>query len=1475
MRNHLLLALSCFFFLLGRSNAESRGRPCTKNDDCELSNSICVENLCINKFYRDGCLKSYVPNWTKIRVCNSDDPPEAEDMGFCRQSKFDYMEIRALAQDWETSWFSTWILQILLSEILDVPVSVETGGPNMNADFYGRNLHIDSGIFEPNFLELDSGAQNIDCRKVKNSDPENYESCAQIILETWNSNELSIQPDIENPRDLGALGAVQWFVPRFTAEKDPSLLSYIGLSGEDKRRKLAETFKRPTSWTSYCQEVSGNNCTIDDGVATRAPLNEEEGTRFFSEGLYIGHFRATDENDCDRFPNTCTGHFADFPCDWTSNFRQQAYHLGIPLKSSGSGPKGYKYGDLAQIWAAANATKSDVMMLWWHPDSLYEQYIETDAEFTRVVLPPPTQECVDNRADYASLCGTNEMAKVGTAKGACDTYAQSLKKLIASTLRDATFDSATPEALWSPAYDVISNFQISSLQYGEIFQNRFQLGGGDVWNLDNSRDATCRWVVDNLDYIESFIPDTYPRVLREETDQGNLFLGFGVGLASLAIVLVLIALGVTCVRRDTKAMYIIQPQILLTLLFGLLLVAAGALVLSLNPTDATCVTTMWLTDIGNVFVLTPMAMRVYTINKAAGSGKRMQRVRIPAKAFYRVLGCFLWCIVLFLSAWTVLDAPDETLHFDLTNEKTADDEIIVYFSDWCSSNSNLWALVSLLWKAMILLPAIVVTGVTSRVDDINGTRGLGFTLIVRSFFLVVQASILATIDGERGSASMAYISYILSADTIATTLLFVVPKFMTDNEIIQDEIPPDLFLNTTVMIADIYGFTAWTSVREPVQVFKFLETLYERFDSIADRHGIFKVDTTGEHYVAASGLPEARADHAIVMARFGSECLKTMESITKQLEMKFGPGTGDLTLRIGMHSGPVTGGFMRGKKGTFQLFGDTVTTAGLIHTCGQSNRIHMSESMAHLLIDGGKRKWVQRCETKIQTVEKGELQTFWLIRKGQLGMAEGAMETRSNADTNTSVEELLGLETSEFEASGHLDSQQRWIAWNTETLGQILKKVGALHQHLQKRSSIIPRATRATEDGSDKFDMPLEEVQEIIELPAFDKEATKKLRDYGNKMDLPLEVVEQLREYVTHVAGMYENNPFHNFAHASYVVMAVSKYMARIFAASEIDVGHDEDRYLSKTHAAIHDHTYGITSDPLTQFACLFAALIHDVDHPGVTNAVLMKENQRLATIYKNRSVAEQNSFDMAWDLFMDRRFDAFRGFLCGTESRLRRFRQLVINCVMATDLGDKELKELRNGRWNKAFLESSERTTSENISSSFEISEADTESSQEKNEKKGAEDRRVGTNRKATIVIEHLIQAADVAHTCQHWTVYRKWNERLFQECYEAYHHGRVDKNPADNWYQGEIGFFDFYIIPLSEKLRDCGVFGQTSDENLNYAKSNRALWVQNGEAIVEEMLAKYKQKSLSEYDDGTDDDIPVELKPGDEPTASLEFSN
>ena len=247
------------------------------------------------------------------------------------------------------------------------------------------------------------------------------------------------------------------------------------------------------------------------------------------------------------------------------------------------------------------------------------------------------------------------------------------------------------------------------------------------------------------------------------------------------------------------------------------------------------------------------------------------------------------------------------------------------------------------------------------------------------------------------------------------------------------------------------------------------------------------------------------------------------------------------------------------------------------------------------------------------------------------------------------------------------------------------------------------------------------------------------------------------------------------------------------------------------------DMAYGISSDPLTQFACIFSSLIHDVDHQGVPNAQLVKEKALAATVYKNKSVAEQNSVDLTWNLLMDHKYKALRGVIYTTKNEMRRFRQLVVNTVMATDIMDKELSSVRNARWEKAF---SETTTFE-------------------------EDQKVAKNRKATIVIEHLIQASDVSHTMQHWHVYRKWNERLFEECYQAYKNGRSDTDPSLNWYKGELGFFDFYVIPLAKKLSSCGVFGVSGAEYLSYAEQNRKEWETRGQEIVNQMVERGRNRA------------------------------
>lgn len=211
--------------------------------------------------------------------------------------------------------------------------------------------------------------------------------------------------------------------------------------------------------------------------------------------------------------------------------------------------------------------------------------------------------------------------------------------------------------------------------------------------------------------------------------------------------------------------------------------------------------------------------------------------------------------------------------------------------------------------------------------------------------------------------------------------------------------------------------------------------------------------------------------------------------------------------------------------------------------------------------------------------------------------------------------------------------------------------------------------------------------------------------------------------------------------------MSVHKVLSRIVRPKledpdgdgDDDEGCLEDELLEEDLLEMkHDHTFGITSDPLTQFAIVLSALIHDADHRGVPNGALVKLDKALSAAYQNKSIAEQNSVDVAWEALCMDEFEAFRECIFGVEEdEMRRFRQLLVNCVIATDIFDKEQSTLRKNRWATAF--STETSTREDI------------------------------NRKATIVIEHVIQASDVAHTMQHWHVYQKWNEvseSLFFSC-------------------------------------------------------------------------------------------------------------
>lgn len=204
-------------------------------------------------------------------------------------------------------------------------------------------------------------------------------------------------------------------------------------------------------------------------------------------------------------------------------------------------------------------------------------------------------------------------------------------------------------------------------------------------------------------------------------------------------------------------------------------------------------------------------------------------------------------------------------------------------------------------------------------------------------------------------------------------------------------------------------------------------------------------------------------------------------------------------------------------------------------------------------------------------------------------------------------------------------------------------------------------------------------------------------------------------------------------------MMATNKFLQRIIAP-DLDL-HDIEKAKKdqgQFASQLHDYTHGI-NDPLTLFAIVFSALIHDVDHRGTSNAQLQREDPQMAEMYENKSIAEQNSLDIAWNLLSSHEFIDLRRCLFANEADFKHFRQVTVNVVLATDIFDKELNDLRKARWEKAFAERS-----------------------------AADDAGIdGKGLRATIVIEHIIQASDVAHTMQ---VRWQYNQKLAMYSFYTY---------------------------------------------------------------------------------------------------------
>jgi len=114
------------------------------------------------------------------------------------------------------------------------------------------------------------------------------------------------------------------------------------------------------------------------------------------------------------------------------------------------------------------------------------------------------------------------------------------------------------------------------------------------------------------------------------------------------------------------------------------------------------------------------------------------------------------------------------------------------------------------------------------------------------------------------------------------------------------------------------------------------------------------------------------------------------------------------------------------------------------------------------------------------------------------------------------------------------------------------------------------------------------------------------------------------------------------------------------------------------------------------------------------------------------------------------------------------------------------------------------------------------------------------------SVVIETMLNVADVAHSMQCWELFLFWNRRLFEELFVAFKVGRSDHEPSGDWYENQLGFYAIYVIPLAEKMKQCKVFGALGGEWVNNATFIRDRWKLEGEQITKDMIASVKRDYL-----------------------------
>jgi len=564
----------------------------------------------------------------------------------------------------------------------------------------------------------------------------------------------------------------------------------------------------------------------------------------------------------------------------------------------------------------------------------------------------------------------------------------------------------------------------------------------------------------------------------------------------------------------------------------------------------------------------------------------------------------------------------------------------------------------------------------------------------------------------------------------------------------------------TIFFSDIVGFTSMVGEMRPIQVMKMLNELYMQFDKIAEKHGVYKVETIGDAYMVVGGAPHRipAPEAAEKVALFAIEAMEFVKT--------FRTTDGDrVTIRAGIASGPAVAGVVGKTMPRYCFFGDTVNLASRMESNSIKLNIQCSNFTSCLLHAAPNFEFlVERRKEMVNLKGKGDTETWWIrsvvaSRQSSISNDCGDLENARNPSKDAFLQSMT-LSQQNWDRLGQPDSA---LVAATSKMKTMTFRIASI---LELRLSI------ALNRGS----------------------SGRKITDVVKK---------ELKNYVEEICSGYNDRHFHAFEHASHVTISMNKIVDLLQKAD----GNSKSR---------------VMEDSMYYFLLVFACLIHDVGHTGMTNANLMEMNHKLSKKY-SQSQAEMNSIDVSLELLSKRKYKHLHKVIYNDIMSKEKFQELLHWAVLSTDIALDELRDGCSERYEAEYPVICPVSTVENQGEiEWLVKESSTLS--------------LGScsRDRERVAIEHIMQVADIAHTMQSWKNFVKWNLKLFKECMFRYEKD-LTSDPSPGWYEGQVQFLINYVIPLAKRMEYIfdDIDGMNSLKLSKNAEGNLKRWKEEGHVI------------------------------------------